>query len=288
MDIGARHLMPVYPFLYALAGVAAAHAFERGRAWMVVASGLLIWQVVTSIHVAPDYMAYGNEAWGGPANVHRYLSDSNTDWGQELKSVKQYLDKNHITNCWFAYFPDGAVQPSDYGVNCKRLPTGSSLWWFQLPMNVPPVIDGTILISDSDLEGTESGDGPLNYYNPFRATKPVAVIQHGVYVYQGQFAVSLMSALVDVRTSSNLFDEGHKAEALQIAQTAVELAPQSSTTQVNVADMLLAHQDWSEALSHYERAAEIAQTVRPDLQDDDMLSRCQDGIKEAESHLHAP
>jgi tetratricopeptide (TPR) repeat protein len=288
MDIGARHLMPIYPFLYSLAGAAVAAAFARGRVWTALASVLLLWQVVTSVRVAPGYMAYGNEAWGGPSQVHRYLSDANVDWGQQLKAVKQYLDENHITNCWFAYFPDGAVEPSDYGVQCKRLPTGSSLLWFQLPMDVPPVIDGTVLISDSDLEGVESGDGPLNWYEPFREVKPSATIQYGVYVYRGQFAVPLMSALVDVRKTGELSKAGQPAAALAMARQAVALAPGSAYTQINLADTLASQGLWSEALPHYQNAGEIAQTVRPELEDEDLLPRSKAGIGAAQAHLQRP
>ncbi|AXC15918.1 hypothetical protein ACPOL_6706 [Acidisarcina polymorpha] len=288
MDIGARHLMPIFPFLYALAGVTIAHAIVRSRGWAAVAAALLLWQVLTSARSAPAYMAYGNEAWGGPSQVHRYLSDANVDWGQQLKAVKQYLDQNHIQDCWFAYFPDGAVEPSDYGVNCKRLPTGSSLWWFRLPMDVPPVIDGTILISDSDLEGVESGDGPLNWFNPFVGLKPAAVIQDGVYVYHGRFAVPLMAALVDVRKTGDLLKAGQADAALATAQEAVKLAPDSAITQLNLADTLILKQQWGEAFDHYQRAGELARTIRPELEDEDMIPRSEKGMELAESHLHQP
>ena len=233
-------------------------------------------------------MAYGNEAWGGPSNVHRYLSDSNVDWGQQLKSVKQYLDQNHVTDCWFAYFPDGAVEPSDYDIPCRRLPTGSSLWWFKLPMDVPPVIDGTILISDSDLEGIESGDGPLNWFKPFREAKPITTIQQGVYVYRGRFGVPLMAALVDVRKTRDLVSTGQKEAALAMAQVAVALAPDSAITQLNLADTLALNQRWNEALIHYQRAEELARTIRPELQDEDLIPRSAAGIKAAENHLYEP
>jgi hypothetical protein len=288
MDIGARHLMPIYPFLYSVVGVALAHAFSRSRPWAIIAAALLLWQVVTSVRVAPAYMAYGNEAWGGPSRVHRYLSDANVDWGQQLKSVKQYLDENHITNCWFAYFPDGAVEPSDYGVHCRRLPTGSSLWWFRLPMDVPAVIEGTVLISDSDLEGIESGDGPLNWFEPFRGLKPVTAIDHGVYVYQGRFAAPLMSALVDVRKTEDLSQAGQSEAALRAAREAVELASDSAITQLNLADTLAAQRQWEEAIIHYQRAADLARTVRRELEDEHLVPKTEAGIELARSHLHHP
>ena len=284
-DIGARHLLPIYPFLYVLAAAGAARLSRCGPAAMALVSLLLAAQAFTSLRVAPAYMAYGNEAWGGPSAVHRYLSDANVDWGQQLKSVKLYLDQNHITNCWFAYFPDGAVDPSDYGVHCKRLPTATSLWWLKQPMSVPPVIDGTVLISDSDLEGVESGDQSLNPYDAFRAMQPVAVIQHGVDVYRGRFAVPLASALVAVRASGERKAAGEPDAALAIAYGAVALAPGSAIVQANLADLLSTQGRWAEALAHYKAAQEQVQSVRPDLQSEELAPGIAAGIAKAQSHL---
>jgi hypothetical protein len=284
-DIGARHLLPIYPFLYILAGAGAANAFERRGVWAIAAGVLLAWQVETSVRVSPAYMAYGNEAWGGPLRVHRYLSDANVDWGQQLKAVKLYLDTNHITNCWFAYFPDGAIEPSDYGVHCHRLPTGTSLWWLNLPMQVPPVIDGTVLISDGALEGLEFGDGALNPYLQFRGLKPVAVIQDGVDVYQGRFAVPLASALVDVRRAGELEKAGDTAAALTLARQAVALAPGSATTEVTLAELLGTGGQWAEALQHARSADLLDRTVRPALEDAGLLPRIAAILTSAQSHL---
>jgi tetratricopeptide (TPR) repeat protein len=247
---------------------------------------LLLWQIATSVHVSPSYMAYGNEAWGGPLQVHRYLSDANTDWGQQLKSVKLYLDEHHINpnDCWFAYFPDGAVQASDYGVPCHRLPTVNNLDWMRLPLQVPPTITGTILISDSDLAGIEFGDGSLNPYQSFRNLKPIAVIQDGVNVYQGTFAIPLASALVDVRDSNDLAKSNHPQLALDTANRAVALAPNSALTQLNLANILAAQNHWPEALLHYQQADTLTRTIRPDLQDP-LLPRITAGLTNARTHL---
>jgi hypothetical protein len=269
MDIGARHLLPVYPFLYVLVGAAAMVLLDRDARWGLVLGALLCWQVVTSVRVSPAYMAYGNEAWGGPAKVDRYLGDANTDWGQQLKAVKRYLDERQITNCWFAYFPDGSIDPSDYGVNCKRLPTTDLLYWLDVPVTTPPVISGTVLISAGDLEGIEFGDGKLNPYDSFRSMKPTAVIQHSVYVYDGTFAVPLAAALVEARDASKLADAGQKEAALAKAVDAVRLAPWSGQVQATLGDVLLADGEKVEALQAYETALGIEETVRPDLQEEE-------------------
>ena len=274
MDIGARHLLPVWAFLYVLAGGTAAVLLDRDVRWGYVLAVLLVWQVVTSVRVSPAYMAYGNEAWGGPAKVDRYLGDANTDWGQQLKAVKAYLDQRKITNCWFAYFPDGSIDPEDYGIHCKRLPTTDLLYWMDVPVTTPPVISGTVLISAGDLEGIEFGDGRLNPYEQFWRVKPTAVIQHGVYVFDGTFAVPLAAALVEARDASKLADAGQGnaatlEAAMAKAEDAVRLAPWSGQVQATLGDVLLKEGKKAEALQAYETALGIEESVRPDLQEEE-------------------
>ncbi len=266
MNIGLRHLLPIYPFLYILAAAAGAALMLRDRRWSLPLAALLIWQIATSVHSAPGYMGYGNEAWGGSDNVHYYLSDANTDWGQQLKEVKTYIDRNHITNCWFAYFVDGVVEPADYGINCKRLPTQETTLWMNLPMDTPPVITGTVFLSDSDLQGIEYGQGALNPYDSFHSVKPTAIIQHGLFVYDGTFPVPFASALDQTQKGLTALWSGKLDAALEHAQRAVALAPQSTAAQTALGDVLTAQHRTAEAHTHYEAALNAARTIEPALQ----------------------
>ena len=268
MNIGLRHLLPIYPFLYILAAGAAVAFYQRGRRLAPVLALFVLCQIPTSLHSAPGYMAYANEAWGGPDNVHKYLSDANSDWGQQLKEVKTYIDRNHITNCWFAYFVDGVVEPSDYGIDCKRLPTTETTLWMNLPMDVPPVITGTVFLSDSDLQGIEYGQGALNPYDSFHAIKPTAIIQHGLFVYDGTFPVPLASALDQTEKAMTALYANHLDDAIGHAQQAVSLAPQSAATQTALGDVLSAQGKQTEAHIHYEAALNAARTIEPALQAD--------------------
>ena len=270
MDIGIRHMLPVYAFLYVLVGVTAMLLLRWDLRWAWLLAALLVWQVVTSVQISPAYMAYGNRAWGGPDKVDRYLGDANTDWGQQLKAVKAYLDQRHITDCWFVYFPDGSIDPIDYGIPCRRLPTANLLWWLDLPVQMPPVISGTVLISASDLEGIEFGDGKLNPYGPFTKIKPVAVIQHGVYVYQGTFRMPLAAALAEAQEAEDLSDDGQSAAALAKAEDAERLAPDSGQVADTLGDVLAADGQKAAALAEYQRALQLRQSVRPDLQVEDI------------------
>lgn len=189
MNIGIRHILPTYPFLYVI-GAAYLVLFchwRPGGVWLVLA--LWLAQAASSLAAAPEYIAYANELWGRPNQVHRYLSDSNSDWGQQLKAARGYLQQHHVADCWIAYTAEGAVDLNYYGIPCKPLPTDASLWWFKVPMEVPDEISGTVLISDDMLSGTDNAPGKTNPYAQFRALKPAAILQGGMFVYTGRFRV---------------------------------------------------------------------------------------------------
>jgi hypothetical protein len=198
MNIGVRHILPVYPFLYLIGASALSVGIGRDRRWMVVAAGLLVFQVITSLRSFPGYVAYANEAWGGQENVHRLLSDSNSDWGQQLKTTAKYLQERHVTECWMAYTASGVAEERYYGVPCRPLPTMVNLWWIPVPMNVPNQIDGPVLISDDELEGVDLPIGQANPYAQFKELKPSAVLDGGILVYDGHFDVPLAASLVDI------------------------------------------------------------------------------------------
>ncbi len=149
LNIGARHILPMYPFLAVLIG---------GAVVSICYATLLLlgWHVWSATRSAPNYLAYSNELFGGPANTHRYLTDSNTDWGQQLVSVKKYLDRHNIHDCWFGYFVQPSIDYHSYGIPCRQLPTANSMWTEQ-QVDVPATISGTILVSAGTLTGYEFG-----------------------------------------------------------------------------------------------------------------------------------
>jgi 4-amino-4-deoxy-L-arabinose transferase-like glycosyltransferase len=93
LNIGARHNLPIYPFLFVLIGGAVYALSKQSRAWAYAAAALLAFHMISASLSYPVYLAYSNEFWGGPSNTYKYLSDSNTDWGQQLKAVKHYLPR---------------------------------------------------------------------------------------------------------------------------------------------------------------------------------------------------
>ena len=265
MNIGVRHILVVYVFLYVLIGGATWILVQKSRKWTYAVAVLLLAHAASSVAAYPNYIPYANELWGGPSQTHKYLTDSNSDWGQQLKSIKQYLDQRGVKECWFVYFAEGVAEPSYYGIPCKPLPTINTLW-LNLPIDVPATIDGPVLISSSNLSGLEFGPGSLNPYLQFKQLKPTAVIDRGVFVFDGKFDVPLASAISKVQKAGNLAQAKQLDEALQEAQAAVALAPDSIHTQLALGDILLELGQPQQARASYEKAFALAQTIEPEFQ----------------------
>jgi hypothetical protein len=265
MNIGVRHILPIYPFLIILAGWAAAQFIRHRRRWAWMVAVIMAFGVVSSLRAFPTYIAYSNELWGGPANTHKYLSDSNVDWGQQLKSVKSYLDQRHINQCWFAYFGEVVIDPHYYGIPCKPLTTISTVW-LQASIDAPASIDGPVLISAGVLSGYEFGPGSLNPYDQFQRLSPTAVIEHGVFVFDGHFEIPLASALNHVTQAQLLEQSGHLDQAFAEAQIAVALAADSVQTQAALGSLLVKLNRPDDARQAFQQALTQATTVHPEMQ----------------------
>ena len=265
MNIGVRHILVVYVFLYVLIGGAAWALMQKSRKWVYAVGVLLLAHAVSSLMAFPNYIPYANELWGGPSQTNKYLTDSNSDWGQQLKSVAQYLEQRGVKECWFVYFAAGVAEPSYYGIPCKPLPTLNTLWLNE-QIEVPNSIDGPVLISASNLSGLEFGPGPLDPYGQFKSIQPTAVIDCGVFVFDGKFDMSLAAAISKVQKAQNLAAAKHLDQALQEAEAAIALAPDSINTQLALGDILLELGQPLQARARYERALELAKTIEPEFQ----------------------
>src|SRR5271165_1404030 len=265
MNIGMRHVLPMYAFLTVLEAAAAMALARESRRWTYVLVMVLAFQVVTSVKAYPEYIPYANELWGGSSQTYKLLSDSNADWGQQLKATSRYLQQRGVKDCWFSYFAEGVVPYQYYGIPCKPLPTPDAQWIGE-KFDVPVEIDGPVLISGSNLSGYEYGPAELNPYAQFQELKPTAVIQNGVYVFEGHFALPMAAAIGHVQKANEFQAAKRLDEALAEAQTAVTLAPTSVKANVTLGDVLRAMGREDEARRSYEKALKLAQTIAPEFQ----------------------
>ncbi|MFN2632108.1 MAG: glycosyltransferase family 39 protein [Thermoanaerobaculia bacterium] len=93
-NIGIRHMLPVYPFLALAAAGALSRARERG--FRPAAAALLLLPLLSAgeiLRIHPHELSYFNLFAGGPEGGRRILSDSNVDWGLDLKRLAAELGR---------------------------------------------------------------------------------------------------------------------------------------------------------------------------------------------------
>jgi hypothetical protein len=265
MNGEARYVLPIYPFCILLAAAAAWQIALRSRAWTIAVAALVLFAAASSLHAFPNYIPYANEAFGGPSNSYRLMSDSNGDWMQGLKLTKKYFDRNHISDCWID-FSDPAVDPAYYGIGCKPLPSAWINRNIPSPPGVPETIYGTVLLSANELAGQLWGPGELNPYAQFKRLQPDATPGNVMLIYHGTFHVPLASAYSQM-SAANLLLRNHKiTEAVAQAEAAAQLAPQSASIQAALGTVLKAAGKTAEAQQANARALHLAQTVYPEFQ----------------------
>ncbi|MDP9121076.1 MAG: hypothetical protein M3O15_06860, partial [Acidobacteriota bacterium] len=88
LDIGHRHILPLYPPVF-IAASAATVWLQSPRGRLLVGASLA-WLTAATLLAYPGYLGYFNELAGGSANGYRVLADSNVDWGQDLKRLAAY------------------------------------------------------------------------------------------------------------------------------------------------------------------------------------------------------
>jgi len=92
INIGVRHILPVYMGFSLLAAIAALRLLElsRARPWMRIALALLAaWFAGSSLLAHPDYLPYFNELAG--SQPEKIVVDSDLDWGQDMKRLAARL-----------------------------------------------------------------------------------------------------------------------------------------------------------------------------------------------------
>ena len=120
LNIGHRHLLVIYPPLFVIAGGAYRLVSKRFLAKIVLYLLFAI-LLIENILIYPDYLSYFSPVVGGASQGYKHLVDSSLDWGQDLKGLKQWLERNSIPEdkAYIAYF--GTVNLQDYGMPYKKL-----------------------------------------------------------------------------------------------------------------------------------------------------------------------
>jgi 4-amino-4-deoxy-L-arabinose transferase-like glycosyltransferase len=113
-DLGFRHLMPATVFLAIWIGSLGPEL--RGRRGLTfVTAALLVWLVVDFGRSYDMYLSYFNQFVGDRGYL--VATDSNLDWGQDLKRIRAYQDRHPEIGVPYVEYPaDGPSSLDYYGI----------------------------------------------------------------------------------------------------------------------------------------------------------------------------
>jgi 4-amino-4-deoxy-L-arabinose transferase-like glycosyltransferase len=109
-NIGIRHLLPVYPFLALLGAALVARAWSRrtesraARALVAAALALPLLSAIEVARIRPFELSYFNPLAGGPDRGASILTDSNVDWGLDLRRLAAETRRRGVKDLTVAYF----------------------------------------------------------------------------------------------------------------------------------------------------------------------------------------
>jgi Flp pilus assembly protein TadD len=265
LSIGVRHILPIYPFLFALIGGTVGQLW-RARTTVnrsaIIFLGL--WCVWSAINIYPHFLAYFNELAGGARNGHRVLLDSNLDWGQDLKGLKAWMTQNEVKKIQFVYFGfHNDAEPRYFGIDAQFLP-GS---WVSADAMSNKFADASdyLAISANHLFGRHyiRGERRVDFLKPFLSLSPTVIIGHSIYVYRISQAIVALRQTVERNPESAeahadlgglLENQGNIAEAEKHYRQAVQQKNAPTKALYNLGMILAKQNNPDEAIELLQRA----------------------------------
>jgi hypothetical protein len=99
LNIGFRHLFPILPFAYILTAKVIIDFCQKRKnrptkiTLLSITFILASLLVIETISAYPYYMSYFNPIAGGAKKGYNFATDSNADWGQDMKRLRIWIDE---------------------------------------------------------------------------------------------------------------------------------------------------------------------------------------------------
>ncbi len=168
VDLGLRYLLPIVPFLIVICAGAMSKVIRYGSYAKFAAVALCLWYAGSIFTTFGNGLAYFNEFAGGPGGGHRYLVESNLDWGQNLVRLKMYTE--NIDASPLLVYNYGLVPPAAYGIKSGWVPCKPEA--------------AVVAISVNYLYGVDPFEKrPRACFKWLRQREPVRIIGDGLFVY---------------------------------------------------------------------------------------------------------
>jgi 4-amino-4-deoxy-L-arabinose transferase-like glycosyltransferase len=181
LNIGLRHVLPIYPFLFIFLGVGAAAAYRRWprpSRWIIGAFILCLG--LESLSAFPNFIPFFNIAAGGSRGGLRLLGDSNIDWGQELPDLAQWQERHPDHLLYLAYF--GTADPHYYGIRYLDLSQAPPPARQSPSSSAPPVY----AISAALLQIPYPNQSTRDFYASLLRRPPIAVLGGSLYLFDAR------------------------------------------------------------------------------------------------------
>jgi hypothetical protein len=177
LNVGVRHILPVYAMLMVLAGGSV--RLVRRTGWLAL---LLAGAVSSALLAAPHFLAYFNLPSTLVFERHEMLVESSLDWGQDLPGLGRWMDDHGVEEIKLAYF--GSASPAYHGIRHQRLPGYNVYASFERQSPPARSVDSGdwVAISATNLRGLYLPR--KDTYARFLSQEPVAVIGHSILVYR--------------------------------------------------------------------------------------------------------
>jgi len=181
LNLGVRHLMPTFPFVYMLVSGAIINILKEPylKLKTFFMGALIASQTLSIVAIYPHFMAYFNELAGGPENGYIFSVDSNLDWGQDLRRLKNWVDEKKINNIYVDYFGGGDAR---YYLKEKFSP-----WWGdkkeeEFPKGNYLAVSASFLQTERGVpaKGFNQATGKYNWLDKYQ---PVAKIGYSIFIY---------------------------------------------------------------------------------------------------------
>jgi hypothetical protein len=184
INIGIRHFLPVYPFLFIAGGALLAQLLRMRRSiGVVVLVVMLGWMSFEVVRTFPNYTPYMNQL----ASSHRhwyYLSDSNVEWGDDVGALADYLKARGETKVTAALsagwstlgrygvdYLDMVALPPDKTPETRYVAIGASF------------MNGSVVPGDEGVVGRRAFER-TNLFARYRDRKPEAVFGNSIYLFR--------------------------------------------------------------------------------------------------------
>ncbi len=184
LNIGVRHILPTFPFLYILVSGQIKRIFSTAKGkkffviWVLAFGFLLIWYMLSSISIFPYYLTHFNELVGGAKNGYIYVTDSNLDWGQDLKRLAKWVDEQGIEKIKVDYFGGATVE---YYLGDKYEEWHGD--WNPADLKGSWLALSATFKQQGQAKATKGFDKPTDYYMWLNQYRPVIVIGNSIFVY---------------------------------------------------------------------------------------------------------